>query len=143
MKGTVHDTTILALHLGPQRFGFAVLRNRLNLLDWGVKTYREPDPFHKSHLIQKRIEPFLALYRPALIVANSMPTLKPPKDFGQNDIIQAIRDQAHKHSAQLVLVDRTEVRRTFSDVAAVTKTEIAAYIARLFPELAWKLPPPK
>jgi hypothetical protein len=143
MTGNSHDRPILALHLRPQRLGFAVLKSKSQLLDWGVKTYREPDPFHKSHLIQKRIEPLLAIHCPAQIVTNFMPTLKQSKDFGQDDIVQPVRDQAGKHSAQLVLIDRAEVRRAFSDVDAVTKMEIAAYIARLFPELAWKLPPSK
>src|ERR1700739_1181050 len=115
MKETGHDTTILALHLRPQRLGFAVLKVKFQLLDWGVKTYRESDGFHKSHLIQKRIEPLLALYRLTLVVANIMPTLKLSKEFGQDDMTRAVRDQARKHSAQLVLVDRTEIRRTFSE----------------------------
>ena len=120
-----------------------ILRGRLELLDWGVKTYREPDPFYKSHLIQKRVEPLLTLYHPTLIVTNSMPTLKRSKEFGQDEIIQVIRDQARKHSAQLTNIARAETTRTFLDVAATTKTEIAAYITVLFPELAWKLPPPR
>lgn len=143
MKKTVHDITVLALHLRLQRFGFAVLKPKPRLLDWGIKSYREPDLTRRQHLVEKRVTPLLKLYRPAVVVANSMSVLKLNRDFAQDYVIRAIRGRAQEYSVHLSFIDKPDIRRVFCDVGATTKQEVAAYVALVFPELTWKLPSPK
>jgi len=69
-------TRVLALDLHPRRFGYVVLEGPDRLLDWGVCSYR-----HKGNssdvLIQRRLRPLLALWRPTLLIIGGTRQMPP------------------------------------------------------------------
>jgi hypothetical protein len=141
MQNKDQGTTILALDLRLQRFGFGVLEGQIQLVDWGIKTYRATDAHGRALLARKRIVPLLSLFRPSVVVANHVSGLHASRGPGHYHIIRAVEHEARQQSAELILVGRKELQRAFGKLGPATKNGIAAQVALLFPELAWRLPP--
>jgi hypothetical protein len=140
MHKNTRKTTILALDLRLQRFGFGVLEGQPQLLDWGIKTYRATDTHSRALVVRKRVVPLLTLFRPSVIVANHVSGLHVSRGPGHYHIVRAIEHEAREQSAELILLGRKEIQRVFGKGGQSTKDEIAAQVALLFPELTWKLP---
>lgn len=135
---TIRETRLLAVHVRPQRFGFAVFKGPQQLLDWGGSTHYARDG--SAEIIRKRIVPLLRIYAPSALVVRKMRN----KEAEQNSlraVISAVKEQAERHSIELVFVGRKQVRHTFRRFGDATKYDIAAHVTTLFPELTWKLPP--
>jgi hypothetical protein len=140
-QDAVDTARVLTVHLRPQRFGFAVFKGARQLLDWGGSTY--PAPNGSSAPISKRIYPLLEMYAPSVVVVRKI-TKSPGERYEDlRPIVSAIREQAAAHSAEVVFVGREEVRRVFGRFGKTTKYDIAIQVATFFPELMWKLPPPR
>jgi hypothetical protein len=139
MQQEICNTRLLTVHLRPQRFGFAVFKGPKQLLDWGGSTCPISDG--GSAPIHKRISPLLEIYAPSVIIVSQM--TKGERYGDPRPIVSAIKKQAADYSAAVALVGREEVRRAFGRFGKTTKYDIAARIAILFPELMWKLPPPR
>ena len=139
MKENPHDIMVLALDLRLRRFGFAVLEGPRELLEWGVKNYRSAGK-NDAAVVQKRIGSLLTLFLPSVIVVKHTPDRNGKRRHQYEPIVKAIEYSAGRQSAEIVLVRRNEVRSVFGR-PGITKYEIAAHIAALFPDLTWKLPP--
>jgi hypothetical protein len=48
---------------------------------------------------------------------------------------------ASAHSISIFLIKDDDVRQTFRNMGCETRDEIAVALARIFPDLLWKLPP--
>jgi len=138
----IQSTRLLALYLRPQRFGFAVFKGPKQLLDWGGSTYASENNVEPV-LVCKRISSLLTIYAPSVIVVRKL-TKRERQRYGDiQPIVGVVRKLAEKHSSELVLVGREEVRSAFQRFGKTTKYNVAAQIAIFFPELTWKLPPPR
>lgn len=137
---TIHETRVLAVHVRPQRFGFAVLKGPQKLLDWGVSTHYvgNDDPLT---IIRKRIVPLLRIYAPSALVVRKVTARESERYSQLQPIANAVKEQAERHSIKLAFVGRDEVRHTFGKLGTTTKYEIAARVTKFFPELTWQLPP--
>lgn len=122
---------MLALHLRLQRFGFAVFKGPQQLLDWGENTYEGDDP---AALLRNRLASFFTMYAPSAVVIQGMPDREPER----RALAESVKRQAAFHSADVMGIEREEMRETFGHTA---KDDIAAHIVVIFPELAFKLPP--
>ncbi|PYP85996.1 MAG: hypothetical protein DMG65_19620 [Candidatus Angelobacter sp. Gp1-AA117] len=141
MSANAQNNTILTLDIRLQKFGYAVLNGPRELLAWGIKTYRAAEDDERVRLARKRIVPLLAMYQPSVVVANHVSGLNVSRAPKHRQIVKLIEAEAKRHSGELVLLGRNEIRRVFSALGDAGKDAIASQIALLFPELTWKLPP--
>jgi hypothetical protein len=141
MLQEICNTRLLTVHVRPQRFGFAVFKGPQQLLDWGGSTCPISDG--GSAPIRKRISPLLEIYAPSVVIVREITKREGERYEDFRPIVSAIRQQAADYSAEVVLVGREEVRRAFGRFGKTTKYDIAAQVATFFPELIWKLPPPR
>lgn len=141
MRQEIFGTKVLALYLRPQQLGFTVFKGPKQLLDWGRSTCRWNDG--GPVLVCKRVSSLLKNYAPSVIVVRKL-TKRERKRYGDiQPIVSVVRALAKKHSSKLALIGREEVRYAFRQFGKTTKYSIASQIAIFFPELTWKLPPPR
>lgn len=56
-------------------------------------------------------------------------------------LIDALTKQVMAHSIQLRLLEQSALNLTFRSLGCETKADISAFLAQIFPDLIWKLPP--
>lgn len=131
------EIRVLAIDPASRGFGFAVLEKPSTLVDWGVKGVRRDK--HAGCLA--KVAELIDYYQPDVIAL---------EDCSKNDcrrseriqrLIQGIIRLAVGRKIKVRKVSRVQVRGAFSLSNEATKHEIACLIARLFPELASRLPP--
>jgi hypothetical protein len=139
MQENVHHIRILAIDVRLRKFGFVVLEGPQHLLEWGVKNYRSAGN-DDAAVAQKRVVSLLTLLSPSVVVMKHTLDRNKNRRLRNEPIVEAIEEAAGRQSAEVALIRRREVQSVFGQ-PGITKYEIAARIATLFPELAWKLPP--
>jgi hypothetical protein len=142
LQEPIGETRILTVDLRPQRFGFAVFKGPKQLLDWGGSTYSARDR-GRSAPIDKRLSPLLTIYAPSVLIVRKVTKAERERYGDLRPMVNVIKEQAADHSAEVEFVGREEIRRTFGRFGKTTKYDIAAQVAAFFPELTWKLPPPR
>ena len=137
MKKRKSLSRILALDLHPGRFGYVVLEDSTELLDWGVRrNYRGPKPW-RTVLIQKRLSSLLNQWEPSLVLMNEVARFSPQI----RRIVTVIRKEARRRRLMVKLIGRAAVSGTFGEGRPIRKDEIASLLAECFPVLRWELPP--
>ena len=137
MKKCKSFSRILALDLHPGRFGYVVLEDSTELLDWGVRrNYRGTKPW-RTVLIQKRLSSLLDQWEPSLVVMNEVTRFSPPI----RRLVTVIRKEARQRKLMVKLIGRAAVGGTFGEGRPIRKDEIASLLAERFPVLRWELPP--
>jgi hypothetical protein len=140
MNLRIYDSTILAVDLRHRRFGYAVFEGHRTLLDSGLRVYRAVGE-EEAVMASKRLAVLLHLFAPSAIVikrerwdrAQTSPHIK--------SLVEVVTRVAATHSVSIHLIGDDNVRQTFRNMGCETRDEIAAALARIFPELQWKLPP--
>jgi len=128
---------VLAIDPSSQGFGFAALEGSSALIDWGAKSART-DKNPKGLL---KVKDLIALYHPQVIVLEN-PTSKGSRRCRRiQHFLKSIRIIARAKRIKARAFSPSDMRRAFSLPASSTKHEIATIIARIFPELAPRLPP--
>jgi hypothetical protein len=125
---------VLALELRHRRIGFAVLEGPGRLLDTGVKRYQ-----YSGHVLAI-LRPIVTIFEPsalALRQANHR-TLEHRKSASAT--VHLVRTECNRQSVGFNRISTHDVRHAFGD-SGTSKEEIAAEVARIFPELQWQLPP--
>jgi hypothetical protein len=56
-------------------------------------------------------------------------------------LVEVMTRVGSTHSIPILLIGDDDVRKTFRNLGCDTRDEIAAALARIFPELVWRLPP--
>jgi hypothetical protein len=135
----MHKPRILAVDLRPQRFGFAVLEGIKILVDSGIKSISGSG--NDADLLQKRIRPLLILYLPSVVVVNLGSDSRRSSRVRSAKLLETLRAAAEEYAAELVILERSDIRRAFRQSGNKSKDEIAGFIAGLFPDVGWKLPP--
>ena len=136
MKKCKSLSRILALDLHPGRFGYVVLEDSTELLDWGVRrNYRGPKPW-RTVLIQKRLTSLLNQWEPSLVLMNEATRFSPQI----RRIVTVIRKEARHRKLMVKLIGRAAVSGTFGEGRPIRKYEIASLLAECFPVLRWELP---
>lgn len=135
----MHILRILAIDLRPRRFGFAVLEDGKRLVDSGIKMMNGLGNI--AALLQKRIHPLIVFYLPSVIVVNLGSDARRSSRVTGAKFLEIIRSEAEVQSAEFVVLTRTDIRNAFRQSGNRSKDEIAGFIAGLFPDVGWKLPP--
>jgi len=137
MKKRKSLSRILALDLHPGRFGYVVLEDFTELLDWGVRrNYRGPKPW-RTVLIQKRLSSLLNQWQPSLVLMNEVTRFSPQI----RRMVTVIRKEARRRRLMVKLIGRAAVSGTFGEGRPIRKDEIASLLAECFPVLRCELPP--
>lgn len=115
---------VLALEIAYRGFSFAVLEGSERLIDWGVKAF-----VGDTSVFLAKLSQVIDRYRPDVLV------LEEPAGSRKGS-----RAKEHMAWAEQLAVERV-LRVVAIPRCAVTKDDRATETARLFPELAPKLPP--
>src|SRR5437867_3759233 len=111
MKKYKSLSRILALDLHPGRFGYVVLEDSTELLDWGVRrNYRGPKPW-RTVLIQKRLSSLLDQWEPSLVLMNEAAKCSPQI----RRLVTVIRNEARRRRLIVKLIGRAAVSGTFGE----------------------------
>jgi hypothetical protein len=125
---------ILALEIRRHRFGFAVLEGRKRLLEYGAGSYTS----------RSSILPFLnriiATFKPEMIVVRRLRQRNLSDRRATVEALKQVRTVAEERAIPIENITNDEVRLAFQQDAPRNKDGIAAAVAKIFPELRWKLP---
>ena len=127
---------VVALDLRPRSFGFVVFESRDELLDWGIKIFRDMAG-HKV-LAGTRLAPLLREFDPAVVLLKSTTWERQSLELDRASILDTIRRETGDYTG-VRLISPESIRRMFP--ASHNKDDLAGCVAKRFPDLAWKLPP--
>lgn len=125
---------ILALEIRRHRVGFAVLEGRKKLLDYGVGSYTS-----RSSIL-RYLDRIIPTFAPEMIVVRRPQQRNLSDRRATVETLKVIRATADKRAISIEFVTSDEVKLAFLQDATRNKDGIAAAIAKVFPELRWKLP---
>ncbi|MGA1984562.1 MAG: hypothetical protein ABSG84_19120 [Acidobacteriaceae bacterium] len=134
------EIRIVAIAIRSQRLGFAVLEGSLGLVDWRTVHYRS-NTVPRIKVAVKKLTSLIALTPPSVIVIERSRLVNAPNASNVCSICRLLKREAEARLVPMLSMKREDVRKTFRDLNARSKDAIAATIARMFPELASKLPP--
>ena len=125
---------MLGISVRAHSFGFVVIEETA-ALDSGVRTcYRA----QFDHCLGDRLERILRIYHPSAVV---MLSARSNRAKQRTEITRtAIKNVAKRNKALTISVRPTVLHRHFAQYNAATKHQIAAAVAQILPELAWRLP---
>jgi Holliday junction resolvasome RuvABC endonuclease subunit len=134
------DLTILGIAIRARWLGFAEINAQCRLIDWGMIYYQRRNPNELKSakgrldtLIERLRPSYIAIVRPDLEANEKIATVR--------SIARSLRITASAQSAPVAALRRKSIRAVFVGCDASSKDEIAAALARLFPELISTLPP--
>lgn len=131
------ELRVIAIDPVSRGFGWAVLEGPHRLIDWGVK-YSSGG--HRNAWLQGLAE-LLDHFDPQLLVVEDTAASGTRRCARvQKLIARALRLATALH-IRVCRVPRQKVREVFTGLGASTKHEVAATIAKRFPELDPRLPP--
>jgi len=140
MNLRIYDPTVLAIELRHRQFGYSVYQGHRQLLDWGVRVYPAVGELEAA-MVSKRLISLLRLFAPNVIVVKRERWDKAEVNVHMRGVVDAVKQEAFAHAVPILAITEENVRRSFLNFACKTRDEIAAVLARMFPELVWNLPP--
>lgn len=143
MKLRIYDPVLLAFDLRHRRFGYAVFQGHRMLLEWGQRVYPAVGE-RERELAQRRIAKLLDGFAPDLILLKQERWERGRQiDSHLNRPLTALQIEAERLRIPVRLVPESSVRAAFAVFGCKTKSEIAATLATIFPELLPSVPPPR
>jgi len=140
MNLRIYDPTILAIDLRHRRFGYAVFEGHRRLHDSGLRVYRAVGEAEAA-MASKRLVVLLKSFSPSAIVVKKERWDRAQVSTHIKSLVEVMTRVAATHSIPIKLIGDINVRQTFRNMECETRDEIAAALARIFPELQWRLPP--
>lgn len=124
----------IAVHVRSRSIGFVVVENAI-VIDSGT---RFCDQTQFDDCLGDRFNRLLQLYKPSGVI------VKGARNAGLNlrkrRVFAAIRQGAAGHSIALISMNPSQINKYFLRYEATTKHQVAEFVAKRMPELAWKLP---
>jgi len=108
--------------------------------DWPLRVYRAVGDAEAA-MASKRLAVLLKSFSPSAIVVKREGWDRAQTNSHIKSLAQAMIRVASAHSVPIFLVEQDNVRKTFGNMGCETRDEIAVALARIFPELVWRLPP--
>jgi hypothetical protein len=140
MKLRIYNPIILAIDLRHRRFGYAVFEGHRLLRDSGLRVYRAVGEAEAA-MASKRLMVLLKTFSPSAIVVKRERWDRAQTNSHIQSLVEVMARVAKAHSIPISLIRQDDVRKTFQNLDCETRDEIAAALARIFPELVWRLPP--
>lgn len=142
MRLRIYDPIVLSLDLRHRRFGYAVFQGHRTLLEWGQRVYPAVGDAERQ-LAQRRIAKLLNGFAPHLILLKQERWDRGHRDANLSHPLTALQNEAQLHQTPIRLIPEDSVRAAFAVFGCGTKSDIAATLTTLFPELLRSLPPPR
>jgi hypothetical protein len=140
MNLRIYDPVILAIDLRHRRFGYAVFEGHRVLRDSGLRVYRAVGEAEAA-MASKRLAMLLRSFSPSAIVVKRERWDRAQTNTHIKSLVEVMIQVTSAHSIPIFLVEQDNVRKTFRNMGCETRDEIATALARIFPELSWRLPP--
>ena len=131
---------ILALNERAGFLGYVVFEGPKQLLDWGTRALPSSQS-PRSESRRERIAALFAKSSPEVVVVLQARGKQDVSSRRMQSTTQLVMIEASARATPLTFMDRREVRAAFCIFGASNKYKRAAVLARIFPELLWKLPP--
>lgn len=128
---------ILAIDPTHRGFGFVVLEDGIELLDWGTRY----TPFPKDYNAIEKVDELIDRYSPGVLVLENPQGECSRRCRRVEQLIERLARLGQARGLAVFQYSRAQIRLAFISEDARTKAEIAAILARQFPELGPKLPP--
>ena len=110
------------------------------LLDSGLRVYRAVGEAEAA-MASKRLAALLKAFSPSAIVVKRERWDRAQTNSHIRSLVEVMIRVTSAHSIPIYLIRHEELRTTFRNMDCETRDEIAAALARIFPELVWRLPP--
>jgi hypothetical protein len=134
------EVKTLGLAIRARWLGFAEIDDDGVLLDWGMIFYQRRNA-HQLKSARARLEALITRMHP-LCIARVRARLEVNEQLTSvRSLLRFLRGIASRESIEIKSVSRAELRATLLSGVLRNKNEIAFAVARIFPELAWRLPP--
>lgn len=130
---------VLALEIRAHRFGFGALEKSSRLVDWGIKILPTSIPLPPT--VKSRLGPILTQFSPSIVVARRLSQSRLRGNPSWSYVIRLVRKEIENRSIPFAPIGNREVLRVFAELGSTTKFGIASTIARMYPEIGWRLPP--
>lgn len=140
MTRNLHEGRILAIALRSQRLGFAIIEGSVELVHWGM-LYYEGNQGSNVAAAMRRTHTLFARFSPSRAAIERSKPDKAPNPENLQLLYRCIRREASSQPVPVSVLTRIQVRETFRDFGVRSKDDIAALLARMFPELQPRLPP--
>ena len=127
------DGTIIAIHPNTSGFGYVILNEKGEVLDYGVSVIR---PIQNNKCINK-IQEILRYYKPNTLL------IEDHEHSNKSDRVKELMQQiAHGvyPDTKIIRYTKKQIRDTFEIFGAANKFEIAKKIVEAYPQFKSKLP---
>jgi Holliday junction resolvasome RuvABC endonuclease subunit len=129
-----YDTRIIAIDPTSRGFGYVVFEGPLRLINWAVVSFKD----NRGAKTLTRIEELFQRYDPEIVaIENVKGSRRGPR---ATRLLEEVSGHASTHHIEVRRYSRAAVRQVFATRGACTKHEIAALIAKSYPELFPRLP---
>jgi hypothetical protein len=128
---------VLAFDVRTRWVAHAAFDASAHLLDSGASRFASP------RAAEARFSFLIELLHPTTIVFRKMSPRSGRNRPKTRKLVRLMRRACREPSLRVALVSETQLRNCFKIRDAKTKHEIASVLAKDFPVLAWKLPPPR
>ena len=130
-----YSSRILAVDIRSRRFGYAIFETPAELLDSGTARLASPQR------AAVRISGLCRVFRPSLLVLRKESVRRRRSYPRTNAVRRAIRKEATRRSTAIATLEGRAVNNWLRQHGSTDKYGNALFLANLFPELSWKLPP--
>lgn len=141
MKSSLKDSRarILALDVRSYRIGYVAMEAPGRVLDFGVTRFRKRRILVAIACLSRILERF----HPDVLVLRKVSASSTRNTSGTRRIARLATLYARRNKIVAVMIREKQVRDHFDDKGAHTKYRAALFLLNQFPELEWKLPPPR
>jgi hypothetical protein len=137
LEHTALDERILALDVRPHWFGFAVFNDLNNLADFGLVKFPS---FARG---KARIVQLMKMFWPVCVVIRRTVPRARQHRLRTMALMREVLRVSGRFAINAVRISDTQLRRYLASQSVTNKDQAASLHARRFPELSWKLPPPR
>jgi hypothetical protein len=109
----------------------------MQLVDWGTRR------FYADQRNKPALADLLRLFHPSVLVLRELPADSKRNTPHRARLVSKIATEARVAKTPIRWVSEQSLAQFFQKSGVVTKQQIAANMAELFPDIAWKLPPPR
>jgi hypothetical protein len=109
----------------------------MQLVDWGTRR------FYAGQRNKTALADLLRLFHPSVLVLRELPADSKRNTPRHAQLVRKIATEARVAKTPIRWVSEQSLAQFFQKSGVVTKQKMAANMAELFPDIAWKLPPPR
>jgi RNase H-fold protein (predicted Holliday junction resolvase) len=136
-KVTDRKSRILALDVRARRIGYVAFETPTGLLEFGVTRFKS------RRVALVRLTRLLRRTKPDALVLRKISSSSTRNTAGARTILRLARVLARRSSLAVSMIRENQVKEHFGGHGAATKYQRALFLVKLFPQLEWKLPPPR